>query len=65
MQKNEIVPNMGKMVKVKLKGCDDLIDMKLVGYALRSIDGEIYHQAECIDKAGSLYVVRLADVEVS
>lgn len=56
---------MGKTVKVKLKGCDDLIDMKLVGYALRLIDDEIYHQAECIDKAGSLYVVRLADVEVS
>ena len=65
MQKNEIVPNMGKTVKVKLKSCDDLIDMKLVGYALRLINDEIYHQAECIDKAGSLYVVRLADVEVS
>lgn len=63
MERSDIVGCLGKRVLVSHKGWDEPAKMRFVGYALRLVNGERVHQAECRDRSGALYVCRLEDVE--
>lgn len=64
MERGEITKTIGKPVKASV-GYGEPIDGWLMGYAYRIIKlgGEPIHQAEVMDKSGTIYVCRLSDVK--